>query len=174
MHLLERSVRTVHLSMLSKDTAKQDIQDAFTGKKVRKIHKKLWVCVLTLAPRVLFFFSFFKKKLNFQFFCLSDRFLSSSRKLVSATVFSPKFFSPAAGWLIYELNLGTLFSFQAVWKTLLPVSSVFQTAFWVKKEKSFGKNTVAKTSFPDEERKLSLRQKNWLFIYKKMERWLSR
>ena len=30
-----------------------------------------------------------------QFFCLSDRFLSSSRKLVSATVFFPKFFSPA-------------------------------------------------------------------------------
>ena len=26
---------------------------------------------------------------------------------------------------------------------------------------------VAETSFPDEERKRSLRQKNWLFIYKK-------
>ena len=55
------------------------------------------------------FFSFFKKKLSFQFFCLSDRFLSSSQKLVSATVFLPKIFSPAAGWLIYELHLGFLF-----------------------------------------------------------------
>ena len=31
----------------------------------------------------------------------------------------------------------------------------------------FGKNTVAETSFRDEERKRSLRQENWLFIYKK-------
>ena len=31
----------------------------------------------------------------------------------------------------------------------------------------FGKNTVAETSFRDNERKRSLRQKNWLFIYKK-------
>ena len=136
---------------------------------------------LLLPEYCFFFFSIFKKKLNFQFFCLSDRFLSSSRKLVTATVFLPKMFSPAAGWLIYELHLGILFSLKkTVSKTLL--SSVFQTAFWVKKEfpnvtrkvisppqakKMFSKNMVAETSFRDEERKRSLTQENWLFIYKK-------
>ena len=102
-----------------------------------------------------FFFRLLKKKLNFQLFCLGDRFLSSSGKLVSVTVFSPKFFSPAAGWLNLKktclsdrifpgnffacgrlINLrvtfGILFTQKAVWKT--PLSSVFQTAFWVKKE----------------------------------------
>ena len=38
-------------------------------------------------------------------------------------------------------------------------------------EKNFGKNTVAETTFCDKQRKRSLRQENWLFIYKKkMER----
>ena len=35
---------------------------------------------------------------------------SSPGKVVSATVFLSKIFSPAAGWLIYELHLGILFS----------------------------------------------------------------
>ena len=53
------------------------------------------------------------------------------RKLVTATVFLPKMFSPAAGWLIYEFG-NSFFTQKAVWKTLL--SSVFETVFWVKKE----------------------------------------
>ena len=129
------------------------------------------------------FFSFFKKKLNFQFFCLSDRFLSSSRKLVSVTVFSPNFFSPTAGWLIYELHLGIFFSLKkTVSKTL---SSVFQTAFWVKKEfpnvthklisppqaKKFSAKIRSLRQVFATKRKQSLRQENCLFIYKKkMER----
>ena len=32
-------------------------------------------------------------------------------------------------------------------------------------EKKFGENTVAETSFRDEERKRSLRQKNWKFNF---------
>ena len=100
-------------------------------------------------PLLFFFFSFFKKKLNFQFFCLSDRFLSSSRKLVSATVFSPKFFSPAAGWLkrpyfcrkffspaagwlIYELHLGILFSLKKLSQRHYLVVSFRQLFEWKK------------------------------------------
>ena len=121
--------------------------------------KKLFILwkIFHLRRRAIlfFFFSFFKKKLNFQFFCLSDRFFSllrqlvlatvfspnfvspaagwlNLRKLVTATVFLPKIFSPAVGWLIYELHLGILFFTQkTVSKTLL--SNVFQTAFWMKK-----------------------------------------
>ena len=65
-------------------------------------------------------------------------------------------FSPVTDWLIYELHLGILFLLKKL------SESVFQTAFWVKKEfpnvthklisppqaKNFsGKNTVAETSF---------------------------
>ena len=57
MNLLERSVRTVHVSMLSKDTAKQDIQDAFKRVKEKFIIKfNLCVCVFFLFS---LFFSIF-------------------------------------------------------------------------------------------------------------------
>ena len=104
---------------------------------------------------MFFFFSFFKKILIFEFFCLSDRFLSSSRKLVSvtafspnffspavgwlnlrklvtATVFLPKIFSPAVGWLIYELHFGIIFSLKKLSKKHYWVASL--TLLWVKKE----------------------------------------
>ena len=62
-----------------------------------------------ISPNVCHWDMFFWRGAT-EFSCLSDRFLCLSRKLVSATVFLPKFFSPLAGWLIYELHLGILFS----------------------------------------------------------------
>ena len=112
------------------------------------------------------------KKKKTEFSCLSDRFFSSSRKLVSATVFLPNIFSPAAGWLTYELHLGILFSLKKLSGRhyLVASLSLFETVLWVKKEfpnvtcklisppqakKKFGENTVAETSF----------RKNWKFNF---------
>ena len=91
-------------------------------------------------------------------------FSLSSWKLVSATVFLPKNFSPAAGWLIYELHLGIIFSLKkAVW--IRSLWQVFSNLVSPPQVKKFGENTVAETSFRNEQRKRSLRQKNWKFNF---------
>ena len=88
-------------------------------------------------------------------------------------------FFACGGLINLRVTFGnSFFTQKAVWKTLL--SSVFETVFLVKKEfpnvtrklisppqakKNSGENTVAETSFRDEERKRSLRQKNLKFNF---------
>ena len=127
------------------------------------------------------FFFVFQEKIKFPIFLSQWPFsLFVAKTCLSDRIF-PEFFFACGGLINLRVTFGnSFFTQKTASKTLL--SSIFQTAFWAKKEfpnvihklisppqakKMFCKNTVAETSFRDEERKRSLRQENWLFIYKK-------
>ena len=113
-----RSGRCIHNCAENKDTKKYSKNNSIT----------LWLLFF-------FFFFAFKKILNFQFFCLSDRSLFVAKTCLSERTFPDFFFTfggltkfektchsdrifaenffacaSAAGWLIYQLHLGILFS----------------------------------------------------------------